>query len=392
MVAPAFIVGSTLFFGLLLLNSYPINATDVYRYVIRGRVAAVYGQSQFVVPPDAFPNDRFAHFAGEWSGETSPYGPVWEGIATAVAAVSQDNLHLGLLIFKGLGLLLHLGTGVVLWAIFADRSPPQRAAYMLLWCWNPALLLTFVVNAHNDSLMLFWLMLGVLLIRSGRHTPGFLIMALAPLTKPIALVTLPFYFIAILRRRPNWRARRQFTAVSISGSLLLAWLAFLPFGSPFDLFNRLLREAIYGAGFSFMALWLLILQRLKLGGVLLSIQIVQGISVLLIIWLLWRAVNGRSSQRGIIAGFAVYFVQALNFRLWYATWIFPWALMDEVDANRPTYRLRVALWFLVTTQLSPLIYGHLRTYALNGDHLLAHIIGVPFTFLLPFILAWKNGR
>ncbi|MCA9928556.1 MAG: hypothetical protein KC419_08765, partial [Anaerolineales bacterium] len=91
MVAPAFIVGSTLFFGLLLLNSYPINATDVYRYVIRGRVAAVYGQSQFVVPPDAFPNDRFAHFAGEWSGETSPYGPVWEGIATAVAAVSQDN-------------------------------------------------------------------------------------------------------------------------------------------------------------------------------------------------------------------------------------------------------------------------------------------------------------
>jgi hypothetical protein len=33
------------------------------------------------------------------------------------------------------------------------------------------------------------------------------------------------------------------------------------------------------------------------------------------------------------------------------------------------------------------IYGHIRVSLLGGDHAIAHLIGVPFTFLLPFLLA-----
>jgi hypothetical protein len=57
-----------------------------------------------------------------------------------------------------------------------------------------------------------------------------------------------------------------------------------------------------------------------------------------------------------------------------------------------SYRLRVGLLFLLITQLSVLIYGHLRVYALGGDHFPAHLIGVPFTFGLPFLLALKNRQ
>jgi hypothetical protein len=32
----------------------------------------------------------------------------------------------------------------------------------------------------------------------------------------------------------------------------------------------------------------------------------------------------------------------------------------------------------------------LRVYALAGDHFAAHLIGVPFTFGLPLLLAWYS--
>ena len=45
------------------------------------------------------------------------------------------------------------------------------------------------------------------------------------------------------------------------------------------------------------------------------------------------------------------------------------------------------LWLLLTTQLSVLIYGHLRVYVLGGNYLLAHLVGLSFTFGLPLLLA-----
>lgn len=70
--------------------------------------------------------------------------------------------------------------------------------------------------------------------------------------------------------------------------------------------------------------------------------------------------------------------------------------MNLID--RPDFRLRVGFWFLVTTQLSVILYGHLRVYLLGGQHLLAHLIGVPLVFLLPLALArsrrlaWVNSE
>jgi hypothetical protein len=49
-------------------------------------------------------------------------------------------------------------------------------------------------------------------------------------------------------------------------------------------------------------------------------------------------------------------------------------------------------WFLFTGQLSVLNYGQIRTSLLHGQHLYAHLIGVPFTFLLPLLLVSISWR
>ena len=80
---------STLLFIPSLIFTFPINATDLYRYFIRGRVSSIYGASPFAAAPTDFPDDPFLALAGEWDTYTSPYGPLWELWANLVTAVAN---------------------------------------------------------------------------------------------------------------------------------------------------------------------------------------------------------------------------------------------------------------------------------------------------------------
>lgn len=390
-----FILAGGLLLALPLLWAYPVNATDIFGYVIRGRIAGVYGESPFLVPAATFVGDPFMPLVGEWAGLTTPYGPLWELPAAGLMAISGDNLLLSVLLFKGLALVAFLATTTLIWSLLPVGT--GRAAYTLLWAWNPGLLLTFILDGHNDAVMIFWLVLGFWVARRGRPTVGFLVMILAVLTKPVAVLALPFFFIKEWRDLPNNRARAHFTGATVVGSALLTWLAFLPWAgegetlrAPLELALRLVREATGGAGFS-PAVWVYMVLGRRI-----SIEtigaVTQALFAAFALWLIWLGFRGRSALRGAADIFFGYLAGALNFRIWYAAWPFPWLLLDAGsasgnDAERTAYRLRVGLWFLLLTQLSVVVYGHIRVFALGGDQALAHLLGVPIVFGLPWLLA-----
>jgi hypothetical protein len=400
------LVGISFLFSLPLLLVYPINANDVYRYVIRGRIQTVYGENPFSIAPDSFPEDPFLPLAGEWAGATSPYGPVWELTASTITRVTNDSLLLGLLSFKLLGSLAFAATAVLLWMLFSPNGKSEgeanrddtssRAASTLLWAWNPALLFIFVVNGHNDALMIFWLMLGVYFIGRKNVKIGFLLMMLGVLVKPIGVLALPLFFVSIWRAQLSLARRLGFLLLTAAGGMLLAAISFMPFGSPLELGQRLVMEAAAGAGFSPATMYILIGQEL---GYAVSLEAVARVTLLLfgllLLWLLWRTWRGRSAVRGTADIYFGYLLQALNFRIWYAVWPFPWLLLDAGTQQRQPhvdFRLRYGLWFLLTTQLSVILYGHIRVYLLGGSQLLAHIFGVSFVFVLPFFLAlWHES-
>lgn len=388
-------------FSLPLILTFPINATDVYRYFVRGRLTAVYHVSPFAVPPAAFPSDPFLALAGEWAGATSPYGPVWELVAGAVALVSGGQVQVALYLYKALGALLHLSVSAVIWLALRDAQPAQRAARTLLWAWNPALLLISVVDGHNDVLMLFWALLGALLVQGGnRHSSrasmcmGLIVMILAPLTKPIGLLPLPFFYLAVLRQLPDAKSRLRILGISGLGSMVILLLTLVPYASSvrtlIDLIPRLLQEAAGGAGYSPVTLVVLAARRLNLSLSLREAVILASSCYgLFILWSLWRTGRGASPVRATASLYAAYPIQAANFRIWYAGWTIPWLLCEKVlDTGWLIYGMGV----LLTSQLSVLIYGHLRVVLFGGDHLTAHLLGVPFVFLVPAAAAWLWRR
>jgi hypothetical protein len=211
------------------------------------------------------------------------------------------------------------------------------------------------------------------------------------LVKPIGVLALPLFFVSIWRERDSWAKRIRFLLLTAAGGLLLAMVSFVPFGSPLELGQRLMHEAAAGAGFSPATLFILLGQdlgyTLSLGAVARATLLLFG---LLLLWLLWRTWRGRSAVRGTADIYFGYLLQALNFRIWYAAWPFPWLLLDAGTGGQERhtdFRLRYGLWFLLITQLSVILYGHIRVYLLGGSQLLAHIFGVFFVFALPCFLA-----
>lgn len=399
-VSLKYVCGIGVFLALPLLFMYPINANDVYRYIIRGLISSRYRLSPFEYAPADFGEELYPLLAGEWYDTTTPYGPLWEWISALVTWVGKDNFLANIIMFKIIGLLALVTAAFVIWRLFAllpgedADNNGLRAAYTALWALNPALLLTIVGNAHNDGLMILILLLGWLVIQSGYHGPGFLLMLAAALVKPIALLAVPVAFVLSWKMLADGRSRIGYALWVLVGGIALLVAAFLPFGSPGPLFLRLLREASAGASFSPLTLLILILRELD---ITISFALLARLATVVFagfyLWILWRTWRGRSAERGNALAFWGYTYQALNFRIWYATWPFPWFLLDGYSQDwRATRGLYAGLWFLLTAQLSVIFYGHIRVALLNGSQLWAHLLAVPFVFLLPPIAAWFSTR
>jgi hypothetical protein len=245
-------------------------------------------------------------------------------------------------------------------------------------------LFMYVIDAHNDILMLLCLLLGYAQLRRGHMVWGLIFMVLAPLVKPIGLLPIPI-FVAAAWRALEGRAQRVRTLLlaTASSSVVVA-LAFLPFGSPLPLLRRLLDESQGSVSFSPAAFifWLghewgkepPLTSLARAGSLLLAT------ATLVLCWWTWR---GRPPVRGAADIFAVYLLTALKFRIWYPTWLFPWLVLE----GHSGLRLSIGLWLLLSSQLSVVLYGHIRVIWLEGSATAAQLIGVPFVFGLPLAAA-----
>jgi hypothetical protein len=379
-------------FAVLLVGAFTINATDLHRYVMHARVQAIYGQNPYTTPLDAITGDPYRHFAGEWAHETSPYGPVWQLLSLVLVRIAGDDFVRALWLFKGVTAGLSLAIAGLIWLALRQVNSHERLARVLLWAWNPALWLIFAIDGHNDSLVLFWLVLGWLLISRNRPVAGLIVMALAPLVKMSGLLPIPFFVLGVWHSLPGLRARIKVLLPAFVGMMVVAWLAFLPYGSPLDLGRRLVREASEAGGFS--PLVMVVLAAHKLGAHPPVDTLVAGAGLVLLLialWIAWRTWRGRSPLAAAADINAAYLLLAYSFRIWYASWVFPWLVLDTTE-GRTDFRLRAGIWFLLTTQLSVLLYGQLRRTVLGGDVTWAHLLGIPFVFGLPLLLATLGQR
>ncbi len=206
------ILGATVVFRLFFLPLSPTLSEDVYRYQWEGRVIRAHLNPYTIYP--AMPGLRWAQNPEHpiKTGETTStlYPPVSEVVFSWIRTIAG---------YKRLFTALDLATVVLLLIILSATNRPLQQ--VLIYAWNPAVLIAFSLSGHNDSLALVTLLGATLSIigRRGVLSIGFL--ALSALSK-----LFPVFLLPVFLKRSRW----SFAGI-FAGVILLGYLPFLGAGT-----------------------------------------------------------------------------------------------------------------------------------------------------------------
>ncbi len=406
-------------FAVILIFSYPQTAIDLFINAIRTRAWAVYDMSPFLTSPDSLPpSDQWIGLAGEWVDIASPYGPIWELLSLGAYYLAGGSFLGHLLVIKVLSVLVYMGSAWLVYLILQLIRPQWAVIGTAFFAWNPLVLFESVQNAHNDIVMVFFLLFAIWAfvrlmqgIRGKRNLifSGIFILAFSAsiLVKFVTVMVFPIFVLALAFRQRTWPHRILSLAVYGFAILGLSTLIMWPYWPGID--NWAVLDVGRGAGRSVMALLILILRPNT--GINPAFDITRGMIYLglglLYLWCLWQVWHqGRKKSQKvktsletqidmpILAGFAIFFGYALfgasTFHAWYFLWCLPLAALLI-----PAIRSTSVAWVCSLAALLVIPYFEtIRVWIpyLNQNHLLGHAIGVPL-LLVPVLLAlWKPFR
>ncbi len=199
----------TVLAGALYVLTPAMLSHDILVYASYSRVWAVYHANPYFTPISAFPHDPFTPI-NYWASSVSAYGPIWTFICGFWGWALPTQPVAYVLAFRICALACHL---LNVWLVgrtlqTLGRSPRTVTLGMLLYAWNPLVLLESGLGGHNDGLMLTFMLLGVLLAARAEHDgtalrlrsylPVTLALTLAALVKFTALPVLVAYLIWLL--------------------------------------------------------------------------------------------------------------------------------------------------------------------------------------------------
>ena len=197
-----------------LVLAPPLASRDVYAYAASGEVAAA-GFDPYEVGPNVLGADApvVAVVDPQWRDSPSPYGPLFVGVAAAVARASS-GVAVSVLLLRVLALA---GLLLATWGLRRLAGPDREAQALAFLLCNPLVLLHLVSGAHNEALMIGLLVAG-LAIGTRRPALGVVVCALAGGIKAPALLGVAYLGWTGAPGAAGWPRR----ALSVAGSGALA--------------------------------------------------------------------------------------------------------------------------------------------------------------------------
>jgi len=324
-----------LLFGFTLVWLYPITANDLFRYVLRGRVWAIYGESPMLVPPNYFPNDPYIAFAGEFGDWVSGYGPLWEIVVQAPLRLGATDMVPGSISLKLIVLLSYLICAVLLgW--FASPEKGSSLTALTFFAWNPLILMQGPGNGHNDLIFLTLMVLGIILWERKLWWAATLALILSALAKASALLIIPLFVVVLLRHQPTWPQRILKGLGVVLIGLLTIYLVYSVLGPVSETLRGVTDMLTTRRGFAIASLLRMILREVISWEVAETLPrtTARYIFICFYAWLLLQL--WRPKLTLVTAGFLAYFSQLMlgrTFRIWYPMWLIPFAALHLTPAT-----------------------------------------------------------
>jgi hypothetical protein len=133
-----------------------------------------------------------------------------------VALFAHNSVANVLLGFRLIGLVAHLLNMVLIWSIVGRIKPELRLSAILLYAWNPLVLLASIFMVHQEVVVVLFLLLAVHFLLHNVSLLSWIFALLAVLVSSFYVIILPLLLVMAFRQ----------TRVLRLGPLVLWWLTF----------------------------------------------------------------------------------------------------------------------------------------------------------------------
>jgi hypothetical protein len=255
-----YILYSTLLLGFLCTLIPVVTSPDLFSYISYARIGVIYHLNPLTTLPTAISTDPvYVHLY--WNNQPSAYGPSWAAITSLLQWITllfgEQSLLPMVIALRIVGLISHLCSTLLIWSIAGQMqrlqgrvSQQKRILATLAFAWNPLLLFEACVNAHNDAVLLLFILLATWFLLPGKHrTNGYiaamLMLALATCLKLNAVLLLPFFLIFIWKQEtPETNtpvgsplAHTLVAALTYAGTIILLYAPFWQHGEILRVFQ-----------------------------------------------------------------------------------------------------------------------------------------------------------
>src|SRR6266699_2163350 len=193
--------------GCIYIFTPVTTSDDISSYASYGRLLIIHHANPYFIPPSAFLQDPTYPLI-YWRHVVTIYGPIWTLISAFLGWLAGINSLGYLITFRVFIFAAYLLNILLVTAILRamNRSPRTITLGALLYAWNPLVLLESSLGGHNDTFMVTFILLGMLLsVRAERnditrfrsYAAPLVVFTLAALVKFSAFPVIAF-FIAML--------------------------------------------------------------------------------------------------------------------------------------------------------------------------------------------------
>jgi len=251
-VSHRYIIYSTLLIGLTGILMPMLTSQDILSYIMYARMEAIYHLNPLTTVPAALPHDVLYRYI-YWKKQPSVYGPIWiiltSGPQWVLNLVGLGSPVVMIIVLRSFALATHIGSSLLIWSISGHLQTSKgykknytRKRAMLAFAWNPLLLMEASINAHNDTFVLFFILLAC----------WFLVRPSSSTTRTQVYATIMFAFataikINIVLLMPGvllyfWTQRQWFRSIAVTltvyiGVLLLLYAPFWQNGAALNVLS-----------------------------------------------------------------------------------------------------------------------------------------------------------
>lgn len=192
----------------ILFFSYNAFSYDFFNYIFDAKIFTHYHLNPYVYKALDFPGDPMLSFM-HWTHRTYPYGPVWLLATYPLSFLGFQYFLPTFFLFKFLAVGSFVGTVYFLDKTLQKIFPSERALGMVLFAFNPLVLIEALVSGHNDIFMMFLGVAAVCLLVSKRFLWAFGVLLLSIGVKFATVFLLPVfayvYIASLFHKKFSWR-------------------------------------------------------------------------------------------------------------------------------------------------------------------------------------------